>query len=352
MKDNEKFTPNTLPGFQELIPLDEWNKIQDTFSSITSVGLRTLDAEGKLLSVSTGQFSLCEELKESAYGKDLCTMCLPTFLGGKSVVDKNLSFTCPPGFHNFVAPLRLDHSKVVAYILMGPVVLVMRRPKEHYRHLAEELNVDFEVLWEAIMSTRVISFTRMQSLVELIKEVGEFVLRLAYESMTLGQEVVRNATGRFSNLLQVLLDVAIQVSGADLGSIMLFGKDKQEMSIRVSQGLPENVVRSIRVKAGEGLSGMAVKENRPMLVDNAVADNRIRKYMNRPYLKSSMILPIAADEKVLGVLNLGALEVSPISFDNEKLDAMNKLIDLATDALYIPLKKHIPNKSDYFSSLL
>lgn len=341
-----------LPDFLTLIPLDEWQKIQEVFSSITNVGLRTLDDRGKVLAVSTGQFSVCEELKGSFYGKEICLSCLPTFLGGRSVVDKNMTFICPPGFHNFLAPLQIDHGKVLAYLVMGPVILVMRKPREQYRQLAEDLEVDFEKLWAAVQRTRVISFARMQALAELIREVGQFVLKLAYESMTMGSEVVKNASQRLADLLQVLLDVAIQVSGADMGSIMILDKKREEMSIRASYGLPEHVVMRARVKVGEGLSGMAVQENRPMLVDDAASENRVKKYMTRPYLKSSMILPICVEEKVYGVLNLGALEVSPVRFDQDRIQDMNKLIDLATDALYTPLKKFAPDKSSYFSHLL
>ena len=80
------------PRFADVICLEEWQKIQDTFSAMTNIGIRTLDENGKELARSGGH----PFFKKS---------CLPTFLGGDSVVDKNLSFVCPPGFHNFVSPL-------------------------------------------------------------------------------------------------------------------------------------------------------------------------------------------------------------------------------------------------------
>ena len=308
---------------------------------MTNIGIRTLDAEGK-------------ELARSGGHPFFKRACLPTFLGGDSVVDKNLSFVCPPGFHNFVSPLRYcDSGKVLAYIILGPVVLVMRRPKEDYKKLAEELGVDFNELWDAVQQTRIISFHRAQSLVTLVRQVGDHVLKFACENAAQGTELVKSATVHFAELLKVLLDVAMQLSGADIGSIMFMDKAKKEMTIRAAQGLPENVVQNTRVKVGEGLCGTAVSENKPILIDEDVpADNRIARYLHRPYLKSSMILPIEVGEKVFGCLNLGALEVSPVRFNKDNLDSMRQLIDITTDALYTPLKKHIDSKADYFEQVL
>lgn len=339
--------------FKELVDINEWQKVQETFSKIINISLRTMDSEGKPLTSPSRQPRLCKELfKDTTYGTDVCGPCLPTFLGGKAVIDKNLSFICPPGFHNFITPLRINHHKVLAYIVLGPVILIMRRPKEQYRQLAEELDVNLEDLWQEILEIRVISFHRVQSLVELIKSVGEYILVLAYNNLTMGKKVVKTASRNIGELLNLLLNLAMQVSGADIGSIMFLEKNRDELTIRASQGLADDVVRKTRVKLGEGVCGIAAKERKSILIDEALSDNRIRKYLYRPYLKSSMVLPIQADEKVFGILNLGALEASSVRFNTDNIESMNNLIDFATDILYSPFKQHIEKKSEYFEKLL
>jgi hypothetical protein len=74
--------------------------------------------------------------------------------------------------------------------------------------------------------------------------------------------------------------------------------------------------------------------------------------MIRPDLKSSMVVPIKAQDDVFGCLNLGALEVSPLKFSQEHIADMQNLIDLATEALYTPIKQHVGTKSEYFAQLL
>jgi hypothetical protein len=50
-----------------------------------------------------------------------------------------------------------------------------------------------------------------------------------------------------------------------------------------------------------------------------------------------MVLPINVENRVMGVINLGALKTSAVRFNNGNLKLMNKLIDLATLAI-TPIK--------------
>jgi len=97
-------------------------------------------------------------------------------------------------------------------------------------------------------------------------------------------------------------------------------------------------VRTVRVEKGQGIAGMAILEKRPILIDESQSDNRISKYLQRQYLKSSMVMPILVDDDVCGVVNVGALEPSGVFFNPEHLGRVNKLVNLATDALYTPVK--------------
>jgi ligand-binding sensor protein len=79
--------PRKQPEFKDLVGIQDWQKIQDIFSAVTNISLRTVDPEGKLITNPSGQTSFCKNfLKDSTYGKKVCGDCLPTFLGGKGVV--------------------------------------------------------------------------------------------------------------------------------------------------------------------------------------------------------------------------------------------------------------------------
>jgi ligand-binding sensor protein/putative methionine-R-sulfoxide reductase with GAF domain len=315
-----------------LIDLNRWQKIQDIFAAISDISLRTVDLRGKPLTIPSGRPRLCREvLSSSNYIHDICEACLPTFLGGKAVVDRNLTFVCPPSFHNFLVPLSLDNEHIFGYIILGPVILVARKSKDQYAHIAEQLNINLEAFLAAISEIRVLSFYHIQTIAELLKDLTAYVLKLAYENISMEDELTKidsQAPTRLSEFLHKLLSMAINVVGADIGSIMILNRSSNELSILASHGLPDHVVRSTRMRFGNGISGTAIKENTSFLINESQSDNRIKAYLNRPQIKSSMVLPISVQGTPLGVINLGTLDNSPIRFTSDNVKAMNDFIDL------------------------
>lgn len=326
------------PNFtlKETLNVREWQKIQDNFAAVTEVGIRTVDNQGKNITVPSGSPRLCNHLKNSPLIRDrICGGCLPTFLGGKGIVDKNLKFSCETGLSNFLAPLYIQKSKVVGYVIAGPVILVMRRPKEYYQKIAEELSLGLEEVWGTVLEIRVISTQVAQSVVELIKDVCQSAVQSRYALLAREKEipVADIISERLNKLLTVLLDVAFQISGADVGSVMSFNERKNELVIQSSRGIPREIIDKTRIKIGEGISGMAAEKRSSLLIDQATSDNRIKPYLNRPNLKSSMILPINLKDSLLGVMNLGATAKSNVSFNAASIKLMNDLINLTTLAL-------------------
>lgn len=138
---------------------------------------------------------------------------------------------------------------------------------------------------------------------------------------------------KLNRIFDVLLDVAFDVCQADIGSVMFLDDARKNLTIRISRGIPEEITKSARVKLGEGISGLVAKEGRSYLIDDNIKDNRIRPYLNRPHISSSMVLPIKLENRVVGVMNLGTLKTSPVKFGLGNIGVMNKLIDLVTVAI-------------------
>ena len=323
-------------ALKDLLDVKRWKKIHENFSTIVDLNIRIVDAEGKLLTSSNKEPRLCREiLKKSKHWKFLCGNCLPTFLGGEAVVDKNLSFYCQGGLCSFISPLRINDSDVVGYIIVGPLILVSRKAKEEYRQIAEEFNVELEDFWSALLEIKVMSFQGVKSLIELAKDIVEYGLNISYRDLLKQKEMtMEEISSKLKGLLDILLKVASEVSSADIGSIMLLDNKRQEMKILASKGITNEVVRKTRVKLGEGISGIALRDKESFLInDDSMVDNRIRPYLNRPYISSSMVLPFKIEDEVMGVMNLGTLQTSRARFNKDKMNMVNRLVDLVTTAI-------------------
>lgn len=321
-------------SFTELVDLKTWKRIQDNFSTVTNIHITTLDSKGTPIISPRAEPRLCRELlRYSPFKKEICSLCLPTFLGGKGIVDKHLSFTCIADLRNFIVPLEINNS-VIAYILVGPLNLVRLKPKEEYARLAEELHLDLEEFWHAIAEIKTVSFHVAHSLVGLIKDVGEYILNLAYQNFLRNKEAEMTESPRLNKLLNTLLDSAFQISHANIGSIMLLDKKKSELSIHTAKGLPNEIIRNTRVKLGEGISGTAAKKGKLFIIDDNIKNNRIKRYMDRPQINSSIVIPIKVEDNVLGVMNLCTLKASPVQLDTNSVPLINKLINIATSFLH------------------
>jgi len=95
-----------------------------------------------------------------------------------------------------------------------------------------------------------------------------------------------------------------------------------------------DIVNNTKVKLGEQVSGIAVKENRSFLLDDKVSDNRIKRYLKRPQISSSMVIPLKIENRVVGVMNIGALNTSIVRFFPNNLKLMSRLLDLAALAIH------------------
>jgi len=266
--------------------------------------------------------------------KELCGNCLPTFLGGRGVVNKNFGFACNTSLHNFITPLKVN-DKVLGYIIIGPVTLVIRKAKNEYLKIAQAIDLDdAQAFYNAVLEIKNILFSWIQSLLQLIKDIAEYTLKLAYQNLFKERRAFTALPG-LTALLNAMLDVAFEISQADIGSIMLLDEKTDELTIQSAKGIAHEVINNTHVRLGNRIAGVAAKEGEAFLIDEHFKDNRIRPYLERPYLSSSMVIPLKIENKAVGVMNLGALATSPVRFKRDDLKLMQKLVDFTTLAIRI-----------------
>ncbi len=321
--------------FKSLVGIDAWQEIQSNFSAVIQIPMRTVDLKGLPLTKFSGAPQLCSEyLNGSPLLIKECSNCLPSFLGSKEKAGQNFNYTCLFGLRNFVATLGIDAQTPLAYVIIGPVVLINYKPKLEYVKIAQDFSLNLNELYNAIADVKLSSFNSMLSVVELIEDVGNYLIKAAYKTLTAQIETTSVNLDQLNRLLKVFLDVAFQVTGADAGSIMLLDKAKEELSIFASRGIADAIIKNARIKFGEGISGTVAKEKISILINDQISNNRIRSYLARPNLKSSMVLPLKFKEDTLGVVNLSTTRNSPVTFSSNDLKIMDQLVNLVVVALH------------------
>ncbi len=111
-------------------------------------------------------------------------------------------------------------------------------------------------------------------------------------------------TDNISAIANLMLDLSINYSDAEKGSLMLVN-DRGELYILASRGIDIQLIRNYKVKIGEGIAGYVAKNRSPVLVENIDEDIRFRKLKRDRYKTKSFIsCPIISKNKLLGVLNI------------------------------------------------
>lgn len=104
-------------------------------------------------------------------------------------------------------------------------------------------------------------------------------------------------------LLVAALRRAMALSNAETGSVMLADPGTGKLAIEVSEGLPPEVALSTSVAEGEGIAGWVLASKQPMLIEDLPARTPAAR---RHGVRSAVSVPIADDEGILGVLNVGS----------------------------------------------
>jgi GAF domain-containing protein len=133
-----------------------------------------------------------------------------------------------------------------------------------------------------------------------------------------------NLTIDADELFSRMLEIAMGVTGADGGSLMLLDSKAQLLEIRVAVGVEPELWPKIKVALGEGIAGRAAADARPIRLRGRADRQSFRIVRERLDVESALCVPLVREGKVLGVLNLHHSE-RPDAFSEDDLDFAEQL---------------------------
>jgi diguanylate cyclase (GGDEF)-like protein len=134
---------------------------------------------------------------------------------------------------------------------------------------------------------------------------------LQIENQRLHRVLETNAIITSSLNLEVVLDTlmgkAKEVMNAEASSLMLVDDEKQELYFHTVKGEKSEVLKQLRLKLGEGISGWVAKEGESVLVEDCSKDPRFSKKadnLSQFVTRSMMCVPLKVSRKILGTVQV------------------------------------------------
>jgi sigma-B regulation protein RsbU (phosphoserine phosphatase) len=116
----------------------------------------------------------------------------------------------------------------------------------------------------------------------------------------LGREVT--SVLDLDELLQRIPRLIARLTNFTVFAVYLLDDKQETLHIAYAEGYPDEVVRTFRLKVGEGIVGTAVAEQRPILVNDVHEDARFRGLVTG--VKGQLAVPLRNKGRVIGALNL------------------------------------------------
>lgn len=138
-------------------------------------------------------------------------------------------------------------------------------------------------------------------------------------------------------LLKRILEAAISaVPAAEKGSLLLIEQATGRLQIRALQGYSDSLPVDLTFSAGEGYAAQSVRQRKPLLIDDVLAEVGKQPAHNRlevrSQVRSAIFAPLLLEGRAIGVISLASTR--PGAFDAAGLQLLSNFAATATIALH------------------
>jgi sigma-B regulation protein RsbU (phosphoserine phosphatase) len=126
------------------------------------------------------------------------------------------------------------------------------------------------------------------------------------ELLTLMVEVSEriNSTLDLDELTARIAEIVKRAIDYEVFAILLLNEKTQELHVRFSIGHPDELVRNLRIKVGEGIVGRAAQTRRSILVNDVLKDPSYIQSLSP--IRSELAVPLITKNRLIGVIDLEA----------------------------------------------
>ncbi|MBU4257591.1 PocR ligand-binding domain-containing protein, partial [Patescibacteria group bacterium] len=230
--------------FEKIIDLKHWQKVQTIFSSLIGISLKTIGQNGELIAGPSNFPAICSEtVAASAAAKKKCSQWYPKFAVNLKTqpFQKYYEYVCPLGLVNFAMPVIFD-KEASGYLIAGPVVFENSKHDVHLTQKIQEAGIAEEKFFECFNKLPAVNTLTISNAIEFLNSITLFMSRFMELHSAVGKADIALNKEKVAELLRIFLDMAMKLCDAERGSVMVFEKSTQELSIKDAKGLSDEVV--------------------------------------------------------------------------------------------------------------
>ncbi|MFH1062412.1 MAG: PocR ligand-binding domain-containing protein [Candidatus Omnitrophota bacterium] len=318
--------------FDEIIDVKHWQNIQDVFSSIIGISLRTIDSSGEIIVRPSNMALICEDaVAQSPLARKKCWQWY-TQLAKNIDKHKTEGFyenVCPLGLVNFAMPISFNDAETV-FLIVGPLVYEDSQKDTRLTECLHDSGVDEGKFFEYFNQLPVMSMSKLNSIVEFLNAITAFMAKLKdFDNRANTEGFVFN-NEQIGFLLKTFLELAMKICAAERGSVMVFEKQSQLLSIHEATGLSQEIIANTKIKPGQGLAGLTIERKKALFLNDNLSDRNLKIRMHKPTIKSAFVIPVFQKDKILGVISVGTAK-SPNRFSDKLMELLNELVGMALE---------------------
>ena len=137
---------------------------------------------------------------------------------------------------------------------------------------------------------------------------GEF---LQVELAFLRRLLANSAAARdHQEVLKAVIDQTWEATGSDVCSLYLWDSEASQLVLTATNGLTQEGVGRVRLRLGEGVTGLVAAQRRPLSVPDVRRESRFQWIpgIDQQRLLSMLSVPVVAGDRLVGVLNVQSEE--------------------------------------------
>lgn len=235
--------------------------------------------------------------------------------------------------------------KMFIQVRVGSVLAFFELPRktpkyQHYSSQSELMNSigNKEYFWKngsCLPLPLCAALTEVKKTAELLQAEVEESAEFLDPDLQVSADTVLNHLV-LQNLLYHLLNCIRQVMNVDTVAVLLQTDDEQQLAVRATLGLEEEIIEGIRIPLGRGFAGRIATSCNLTIVDDLSTVEVVSPILRNKQLKSMLGVPLLVKDRVIGVFHVGT--VHPRQFtrdDTQLLQLVAEHIGLAIDRLAI-----------------